>query len=315
MARDVKGYLNQLLQMYWLRPETALWRCFDCLLMDHVPITGNSIDLGCGDGILSYIIAGGQIHNYDVFLDVEQLQDYNNGADIYNSSTCRQLESDETFLRHRFSYGVDHKTGLIEKAKRLGGFYDRTMVHDLNLPLPFPESHFDTAFSNILYWLNDLNDVLSDWNRVLKRSGRLILFVPNENFRERAWLYYSAPHQGDNKYLNFFDRGYAGLVQHCYSSARWLELFVKNGFKVVKHRSYVTDPVISIWNIGTRPIASLLISMANKLSVDDRRLVKCEWVEYFEKFCLPIVEGECNREPEDSAAAFHFYVLEKQGCA
>jgi len=313
MAGNLNSYLSQLLQIHWLRPETALWRTFDCLLMERFgKIDGKSIDLGSGDGTMSYLMAGGLIKNYDVFQDVGKLQDYNAGADIHNQAPLFDFEIDNKKLRYGFEWGVDHKEGLISKAKRFSGFYKNTAVLDLNNDLPFEGEYFDSAFSNILYWLIDIDKVLSQWHRVLKKNGKLFLMVPTATFKEKAWLYYSAPHSENKKYLNYFDRGYGPLIHHCYDASQWRNYFKKNNFSVLDHHLYLTDPVMDVWNIGTRPIAPLLIRMANALPSDTRDEMKAEWIDYFGKFLSPIIEGEFERKVGEAEAAFHFFILEKQ---
>jgi len=306
-------YLEQLLSVHWLRPETALWRIFDCLLMHDCNLAGQSIDLGCGDGTLSYIMAGGKIGNFDAYTHLTSLQSFNQGADIYNTKVSPDYipDIDDTHLRGSYFYGVDHKEGLISKAGRFSSFYQNTMVHDINNRLPFDDGYFSNAFSNVLYWLDDLNKVLADWNRILSDSGKLMIFVPNKNFKEKAWLYYSAPHEGRKRYYNFFDRNYNSLIKHCYSHDEWEELFVRNGFKVIRHVKYLTDIVMEVWNIGTRPISPLLINMAENLIPAKRKEIKTEWIEYFKSFFLPIVLGELGKNPREGEYAFHFYILEK----
>lgn len=313
MAGNVNSYLNQLLQIHWLRPETALWRSFDCLLMEkYGDISGRSVDLGCGDGTMSFIMGGGIVSEYDVFMDVGELQNYNAGVDIYNQNTNIQLKVDHADVRHTFEWGIDHKDGLIDKAKRFAPFYQNNLVADLNKKLPFEDGHFESAFSNILYWLDDMDNTLSEWRRVTKSQGKLFLFVPNVNFKEKAWLYYSAPHAGERKYLNYFDRGYNALIHHCYGTSQWEGIFRKNGFSVLDHHLYLTNPVMDIWNVGTRPVAPLLINMASMLSSEGRAGAKLEWIDYFARFFAPIIEGEFERKVPENDAAFHFFVLEKK---
>ena len=311
MVGNMNVYLDQLLHIHWLRPETALWRTFDCLLMEkYGDFTGRSVDLGCGDGTMSFVMAGGAIDNYDVFMDVGQLKDYNSGADIFNNSTKIALDINNDRLRYSYEWGIDHKEGLIDKAKRFKPFYNDSLVFDLNKNLPFEDDYFDSAFSNVLYWLDDMDNTLSGWRRVIKKQGKLNLFVPNVNFKEKSWLYYAAPHTGDKKYLNYFDRGYNALIHHCYDTAQWTSIFQKNGFTVMDHHLYLTNPVMDIWNIGTRPIAPLLIEMAKQLSPEGRECSKAEWIEYFSRFFMPIIEGEFEKKAAESDAAFHFFVLE-----
>jgi len=313
MKRSMDHYLKHLLEIHWLRPESALWRSFDCLLMEkYGDISGCSADLGCGDGTMSFIMAGGTVNDYDVFMDVGELQNFNAGADIYNQNTNIQLKTDLTHLRHTYEWGIDHKDGLIDKAKRFAPFYRNNLVHDLNKPLPFADNYFDSAFSNILYWLDDMDNTLSEWRRVIKEQGKLFLFVPNANFKEKAWLYYSAPHAGERKYLNYFDRGYNSLIHQCYGTAQWEKIFQNNGFNVLDHHLYLTNPVMDVWNVGTRPIAPLLINMASMLSEENRESAKAEWIEYFARFFAPIIEGEFERKVSEKDAAFHFFVLENK---
>lgn len=313
MAGTVNPFLQQLLEIHWLRPETALWRSFDCLLMEKFgePF-GVSADLGCGDGTMSFIMAGGKLKQYDVFMEVCRLQEFNSGADIYNRKTELPLDTDSGGLRYRYQFGIDHKDGLIDKARRFAPFYQETLVRDLNAELPLETGQLDSAFSNILYWLGDLDRTLTEWQRVLKQKGKLFLFVPNANFKEKASLYYSAPHQGERGYLNYLDRGYSSLIQHCYSYAKWSESFKRNGFEVADHHLYLTNPTMEIWNVGTRPIAPLLINMAGMLTPERRGEAKAEWVDYFARFFMPILEGEFERKVAETEAAFHFFVLEKK---
>lgn len=275
-------------------------------------ISGCSVDLGCGDGTMSFVMAGGSIYGYDVFMDVGQLQNYNDGADIYNQNPETPLNIDLSKLRYFYEWGVDHKEALVNKSKRFSKFYKNSLVFDLNEKLPFEDSHFDSAFSNVLYWLDDIDKTLLEWQRVLRKTGNLFLFVPNANFKEKAWLYYLAPHSGEKTYLNYFDRGYNQLIHHCYGTSQWEGIFQNDGFNVVHHLLYLTNPIMDIWNVGTRPIAPLLINMANMLSPESRGMAKAEWIDYFAHFFIPIIDGEFERKVPESEAAFHFFVLQKR---
>ena len=312
MDRKIGKYLNQLLPIFWLRPETALWRSIDCMLMDKEQPKGRGVDFGCGDGMLSYIMAGGKVADYDVFANVSGLSSFAGGADIYNSRVRVKPVVDSSALRYVYACGVDHKPGLIEKAGQCGRFYGELLVRDLNKPLAFGGPGFDWGFSNILYWLNDAAGALGGWGRAIRKGGRLYLFVPNEHFKNKAWLYYKAPHRGRKSYLNFFDRGYNPLVRHYYSGAKWEALFKKSGFGVVSHKPCLSDPVMDVWNIGTRPVSHLLIGMANRLRKSDRTAAKREWTEFFRKFFEPIIEREIGRRQRDASCAFHFYILENR---
>ena len=271
---------------------------------------GNGADFGCGDGSLSYVMAGGKFSNFDVFQNVTRLDLFSKGADIFDLKAKIKPSVDGSHLRYRYLYGIDHKRGLIDKARQLGGFYEKTLVQDLNKPLPLHDDELDWGFSNVLYWLENPVDVLREWGRCIKRSHRLYLFVPDESFKEKAWLYYKAPHSGKRAFLNFFDRGYGKLIKHDNSRSKWVSIFEKSGFRVVSHRSYLSDAVMEIWNIGTRPIAHLLIDMAARLSPRNRTLVKRKWIASFKDFFRPILLAEIMSKSGHGGDAFHFFVLE-----
>ena len=54
-------FLKEFLNIFWLRPETAI---FNALLAKNLPnnfVQGASIDLGCGDGLFAFTANGGKL--------------------------------------------------------------------------------------------------------------------------------------------------------------------------------------------------------------------------------------------------------------
>lgn len=63
------------------------------------------------------------------------------------------------------------------------------MVHDLNLPLPFPDNYFDKIVSNnVIYSLSrdKIPLVIKEFKRVLKKSGFLVITNPAKNAKPMA---------------------------------------------------------------------------------------------------------------------------------
>lgn len=50
--------LKNFLNAYWLRPETAMWRALDAISMNDFEFLSPSLDLGCGDGVFSFLRGG-----------------------------------------------------------------------------------------------------------------------------------------------------------------------------------------------------------------------------------------------------------------
>ena len=65
---------DQLMNAFWLRPETAMWREIDIRAMRSFKFSSPSFDLGCGDGLFSFIRAGGCFDwSFDAFPDIGSL--------------------------------------------------------------------------------------------------------------------------------------------------------------------------------------------------------------------------------------------------
>ncbi len=308
------SYLEKLLNLYWLRPEVALWRTFDCTLMEKYQILQPSLEMGTGDGVLSYILAGGNFHHdFDVYRLVEKTDNFTKGEDIYNTISNHKpiLISNKNKLRHRYTVGIDYKRNMLKKALLIPDFYKTLLQYNLNKPLPFKSESFQTVFSNIIYWLEDLDVVFFSAYNILRKNGRMYIFVPNVNFKQLTWILYQENNYRDYSYLNYINRGYNSLFKHCYSKEKWINIFERNGFNIIDHRQYLSKIIMEIWSVGTRPVSHLLINMSNKLDDKNRITVKSEWINYFYEFFTPLIkfDWECDRVTEP---AFHFFVLEKK---
>lgn len=163
--------LKELLNIYWLRPETALWRTIDIEVMKEFNIKGNSLDLGCGDGVLSFIRAGGQFDNsFDDYQSIGNLDKFFDNHDVHDTFLENYSPHVTKQADYKFSMALDHKENLLKKANRLD-FYKGYIVHDANQTLPFEDNTFDSIFSNIVYWLDNPQKSFNEISRVLKEGG------------------------------------------------------------------------------------------------------------------------------------------------
>lgn len=316
--------LKEFLNVYWLRPETAVWRAIDVVVMDDFSFLSPSLDLGCGDGIFSFLRGGGRFDlTFDVYSDVNvSTSTYFKNVDVYdhyNHATNVKLTRNPFY---KIDFALDHKNNLLEKAKRFN-FYNNYLCHDANTSLPFPDSYFNTIFSNIVYWLDKPKNALLEINRILKSKGKVALMLPDESFINCSLyskLYMSAtnmekitplpPPNNDWKWLEKIDRGrMTENIKHLYNAAKWEDMFFEANLKVVKHKKHLSRNFISMWDIGLRPIFPLLYKMQNKLKFEDKLEIKKEWVSLFHEFALPIMEIDLKKEEKD--CVFHYYVLEK----
>lgn len=77
--------LDAHLNVNWLRPESALWDTIASQVISQCELVPPSLDLGSGNGIFSFITAGGEFSpEYDWCRNVDPHGFWNN-RDIYDS--------------------------------------------------------------------------------------------------------------------------------------------------------------------------------------------------------------------------------------
>ena len=75
--------------------------------------------------------------------------------------------------------GVDASEEMLSRANNKGSANSEFSFADLNNPLPFEDEGFDCVVSvNTLYAIKDPGKLLTELNRVLRRSGKLIIVTP-----------------------------------------------------------------------------------------------------------------------------------------
>ena len=67
--------LREFLNAFWLRPEVALIKTHEYMALEQMPFDEPAIDIGCGDGIFSFICAGGRFGaDFDMFTKTSREQ-------------------------------------------------------------------------------------------------------------------------------------------------------------------------------------------------------------------------------------------------
>src|ERR1700722_5847078 len=154
-GKHMTSYLRQLLNVFWLRPETAMWRACDIQAMARFKFASPSLDLGCGDGIFSFIRAGGGLgEDFDAFRSVGDLDKFFEKADVFDHYSGKIHPTIATKADYQIDVGFDQKQTLLNKAAELG-LYGELRQGDGNSVLPFADESFRSVFSNIVYWLGD----------------------------------------------------------------------------------------------------------------------------------------------------------------
>ena len=313
ISKNKISAFDELLNVFWLRPETALWRSIDIDIMEDFEFRSPSLDMGCGDGIFSFIRAGGRFDpSFDAFQSLANLKEFFDKADIFDSYDSSLMPSIDVKPEYMIDYAFDHKDNLLKKAKTLG-LYKNFINGDGNGRLPFDDDSLNTIFSNIVYWFDRPEETLKEISRVLKVGGRCCLMLPNSTFPEFCFFYdLYLKNNKDEKFafLEHLDRGRLAEIRHAKSTLEWMEIINLSGLKVVNHKMHLSKTVIQLWDIGLRPLFPVLHKMISAIDPIVRLEVKKEFVETIKMFLGPIgkLDGELIQGEEP---AFHCFVLEK----
>ncbi|MBY2918847.1 class I SAM-dependent methyltransferase [Rhizobium leguminosarum] len=302
---------NQLLNVFWLRPETALWRHLDIEAMRDFKFFGRSLDFGCGDGLFSFIRAGGEFDPlFDAFQKTANLDRFYQKVDVFDAYDDSYAPLVEKRPDYQISVGFDHKPNLLKKAAGLG-LYAETVVGDGNEALAFKDESFDTIFSNIVYWLNDPATAIAELCRILQPGGQICLMLPNATLPEYSFFNRLFVQTKDPawSWLDELDRGrLSDNIKQAASDEQWREIFGSAGLTVHSHSQHLSKHIIQAWDIGFRPMFPAFLKAVEAIPADKLADVKVEWVESLRRFAVPFAATEIRDNP---ANAFHCYILTK----
>jgi SAM-dependent methyltransferase len=302
--------LKQFLNVYWLRPENALWRALNCYAIRDVEFDEPSLDLSCGDGIFSFLRAGGKFDtDFDIFQGTDYLDSFFENEDIYNSVPDGYSPTVTKEPEYQVTVGTDWKEALLEKADRLD-MYRELKQHDNNNPLPFEDDRFKTIFSNSAYWIENIDLHLSEINRVLHPDGKAILVLKTpavHQFLETLQADYGEL-LGD-ELIDILDRGRRNNKQHLHDREGWTNKLQEAGFDVVDCRTSVTSLHAGLWDIGLRPVSPHLIKMAYSLEQERRTEIKEDWLDTWWDLLKPICDTSVGLDQHGDPPEL-IYILE-----
>lgn len=290
----MNNILYNFLSAYWLRPETALWRTLDVESMKNFQFVSPSLDLGCGDGTFSFLRAGGEFDKtFDVFMSVNHLDKFYKNIDVYDSFNDLEVKIIKK-PSYKIDVGVDHKQNLMNKAKKIG-LYNEFVLADANNKLPFDNESFQSIFSNIVYWLNNPENVLKEIYRILKHGGKCCLMLPNITYLESSFYYqlFEKEKKEEFKFLELIDRGrIKDNLKVVKTYQEWKKIIEEAGFQIEECVPHLSKTLIQIWDIGLRPIFPMLKRMTERIDTESLMEIKKDWIDLFLELGQPIIDND-----------------------
>lgn len=217
-----KQLLETFLHYYPFQPATAYWRAVEIdMVLRHADLTGNGLDLGCGDGKLTQII-------FD-----------------------RLPPADRTLT------GMDLDPQEVYQANRKP-VYEHVYVASAD-KIPEPDASFNYVVSNsVLEHIPVIEPVVAEVGRLLRPGGIFLFTVPGIGFRPcmRGPL---RPDLDREQYLDGLDRRIAHY--RYFSIAQWRELLGEHEITVEKALPYLSCQQMKRWETLSRFTGGLLYAV------------------------------------------------------
>lgn len=238
MALD-RRLLSACLDLAPAQPATALWRAVEVghlVRQDVLPRSGTGLDLGCGDGRVTRLVRD----------------------ELGARWTLTGLDPDELELELATSCGI---YDVLLRAD--GGNVDAQ------------DESFDFVFSNsVLEHVDELEPLLAEVGRVLRRGGRFVFTVPSVRFHENLGgpgaLGRLATGASDPiAYHRALD---ARLAHVRYlSGAEWKARLASIGLDVVHESTYLGPEETQRWATVSNATAGVLVRLRGGRPIDVQR--------------------------------------------
>ncbi|MBL7159604.1 class I SAM-dependent methyltransferase [Candidatus Microgenomates bacterium] len=145
----------------------------------------------------------------------------------------------------KIDYGLDNNKYFVNLAKK-GKVYKKVIYADAK-KIPLKNNCVDLVFSNcVIEHIQDLDAVLKEATRILKKEGYFIFTAPSNNFKKYGlfsrlklnWLAKIYGRARDRK-LNHYN---------CHSIKKWTQILKKRGFKVIDKYYYIDKEAAEFWD-------------------------------------------------------------------
>lgn len=202
---------HRVLVAQWFQPATALWRLFEAeAVREHLSAHGRALDLGCGDGTLAPVL-------------------------LERAGPGRWT-------------GADLDPAEVALA-RSAGLY-RGLAAASAEALPFRAGSLDVVFANsALEHMDDLDRVLAEAARALRRGGMLAFTVPAAGFHGNLFwprlLQRLGRADAAARYLEHLDRRLRHLRYP--SEPEWREALARHGLALDRAVPYLSRRATATW--------------------------------------------------------------------
>ena len=279
-SKFFKNYLNFL----WLRPENAIKdtiraSAFREVLDKYVIKKDKILDISCGDGIFSFICAGGEFDSsVDAFSAIKN-KNRSSKIDVFDHFNQNYKIKIKKKPIYQFDTGIDWKNSMLKKASKLN-WYRNLNQHNNSKKFKYEDDSFDLIYSNSAYWVKDMRKHINEIIRITKPRGYIYLQMKFKNTYSKNLLINNTDVKLGKKFFKIIEGGrlatWRGILDK-----KIFEKYIKSqrNIKVVSFKPLFGDSFALLWDVGLRPLFQPMQEMVDKLNKKDYLNIKKNWVK------------------------------------
>lgn len=282
--------IKRFFQMYWLKPFDAVNDAANASSLHNLGWpAGDTLEVGGGDGVFSFIAHGGRFRFGD---DRYSQADPRKTGDIYDIYSTDKGLKVMRGASIRYDLGVDLKLSHIYKARETMMY--RHLISSVPEKIGIKDRSFSAIFLYTFHGLTDYKNTLKEMRRVIKDDGSLMMTAVNSRVRDYfvcrkfADIFDAAGLKGLARYFAGLDGGRSEEIGGIFAKNldEWRALFKEAGFSIEGATSQVSWLQWVIYDTQTRPFLKALVSFDHAIEGTVlKRIIKSVWM----LFWFPVV--------------------------
>jgi SAM-dependent methyltransferase len=305
-SKLIKNSKVQFENIYYLRPENFVYsflRSKACIDNFKFKNSDQTLDIGCGDGVFSFITYGGTFNkSFDVFYDINnkdirKLFEFETN-DIYGDSS-RIIRNKINILNNpefNLLYATDIMKASIKKAEELK-IFKKIILHDSNKPFNLKSDSLDYIYTNSIYYVQDIETHLKELYRMIKPGGVIIAQVKTDKFKDVYPYNKGIFLDWSKKAVKLLDRNiYKSVIQNLKPLNYWHKMIRKYDFKIINTQNVCTKNQAQFWLYGMRYVSPFLIYLFNELDDEKRCSLKKDFINYTKPITSEILKDKIQAD-------------------
>ncbi len=176
---------------------------------------------------------------------------------------CAEGNIADMLFKERKVFGLDNCWELLSQNKK--GIYKALVLADA-CHMPYKNEQFGSIFSNcVIEHIPDINGLLNEATRILKKGGIFLFTVPSNDFAGFLFFTQVFKRLGLSALASWYKRARNRKLNHfhCYDHTRWEGILKAKGLILVEYQYYMSKKANFIWDF-----LAFIIFLASKLKLN-----------------------------------------------